>query len=514
LANAACGDVIELQAGTTFTGDLTLPTKNCDDAHWIVLRTSAPDSALPAEGTRLTPCYAGVASLPGRPQLNCTSTTNILPRVESSGGETMQFASGANHYRLIGLEITSTAAGHDLVEFLGAADHIVFDRVWIHGTPQGETTRGIMLGQTRYVAVVDSFFTDFHCIAKTGTCSDAQAIAGGIGDGPMGPYKIVNNFLDASGENILFGGGRGTATPQDIEIRRNHMFKPLTWLRGQPGYIGGRDGNPFIAKNLFELKNAQRVLLEGNILENSWGGFTQGGFAIVLTPKNQSGMCPVCRVSDITIRYNLIRHVGSGLQIANAPADNGATAVDGQRYSIHDVVIDDIDGQKFNGPSEFAQISVNPGAPLLQNLTINHVTAFPSHTLFVIGDMTATSGQMKNFVFSNNIVNAGDASVWSTGGGPANCAFHDNPRTTFESCFSGSNFAGNAIVHSPYGASDWPANNFFPKSADAVQFANYNGGNGGDYHLQSSSPFKSKGADGKDLGADVDAIRKATAGVE
>jgi hypothetical protein len=47
-----------------------------------------------------------------------------------------------------------------------------------------------------------------------------------------------------------------------------------------------------------------------------------------------------------------------------------------------------------------------------------------------------------------------------------------------------------------------------------VQFVNYNGGNGGDYHLQPSSPYKGKGTDGKDLGADVDALRSATAGVE
>jgi len=59
---------------------------------------------------------------------------------------------------------------------------------------------------------VDSFFTDFHCIAVTGSCTDAQAIAGGVGTDPGGPYKIVNNFLEASGENILFGGGPATTT--------------------------------------------------------------------------------------------------------------------------------------------------------------------------------------------------------------------------------------------------------------------------------------------------------------
>lgn len=292
LNKATCGDVVELQAGSSFSGNIMVPTKNCDDSHWIIVRTSAPDSSLPPEGTRLTPCFAAITSLPGRPSLGCVKTANVLAKIElkSAGGPgPVIFAAGANHYRLIGLEITrasSSAPAHALVQFRGTADHIIFDRVWIHGTPQDENVRGILLGQTRHVAIVDSFFSDFHCIAKTSSCTDAQAILGGVGDGPMGPYKIVNNFLEASGENIMFGGGYATATPQDIEIRHNYFYKPLTWMKGQAGYVGGKNGNPFIVKNIFELKNAQRVLFEGNVLEDCWGGFTQDGFAILLTPKN------------------------------------------------------------------------------------------------------------------------------------------------------------------------------------------------------------------------------------
>jgi len=524
LASASCGDIIQLQAGATFSGKFVVPAKSCDDSHWIIIRTSAPDSSLPPEGTRLTPCYAGVSSLAGRPQWNCASTANVLARIEfngNGGSGPLIFPIGANHYRLIGLEVTrpaSSAAVYDLIEFDGPADHLVFDRLWIHGTAQSDTVRGIFLGPSRYVAVVDSSFTDFHCVAKSSPCGDTQAINGGIGAGPMGPYKIVNNFLEAAGENILFGGGGATMTPKDIEIRHNHMFKPLTWMKGQAGFVGGTDGNPFIVKNLFELKNAQRVLLEGNIMENSWGGFTQVGFAILLTPKNPGGTtpCATCQVTDVTIRYNSISHVGAGLQIANALANNITPGVDGQRYSIHDIIIDDIDGVKYNGTSDFAQVSVQAGEPLLQNVTINHVTAFPSHTLFLIGDMVATSGQMKNFVFTNSIVNAGIYPVWSIGGGPANCAFHESPLTTFTACFSSSAFAANAIIAAPPAnpAAAWPPKNFFPTSAAAIRFVNYKGGNGGDYHLQSSSPYKGKGTDGKDLGADVDAVRSATAGVE
>jgi hypothetical protein len=456
--------------------------------------------------------------------LNCASTVNVLAKIEfdgKGGSGPIIFSSGANHYRLIGLEVTrsvSPAAVHNLVQFDGPVDHLVFDRLWMHGTAQDETVRGIMLSGSRYVAVVDSFFTDFHCVAKTGSCTDAQAIAGGLGDNPMGPYKIVNNFLEAAGQSIIFGGGRANVTPKDIEIRRNHMFKPLTWMKGQPGYVGGTNGNPFIVKNLLELKNAQRVLIEGNIMENTWGGFSQVGFAILLTPKNQgssgTNLCSICQVTDVTIRYNSISHVGAGLQIANGLSDYGGAALDGQRYSIHDITIDDIDGAKYSGPSEFAQVSVGAGAAVLQNVTINHVTAFPSSRMFIIGDQVATTSQMKNFVFTNSIVNAGTYPVWSTGGGgTANCAVHDSPLTTFNACFSNYTFATNAIIASPSRAT-WPSGNFFPASAATVRFSNYNGGNGGDYHLQASSPYKRKGMDGKDLGADVDALDSAIAGVE
>ena len=85
LAGASCGDVIRLEAGATFSGNFVIPDKKCDDSHWIIIRTSAPDSSLPPEGTRLTPCYAGVPSLPGRPQVNCASTANVLAKIELNG---------------------------------------------------------------------------------------------------------------------------------------------------------------------------------------------------------------------------------------------------------------------------------------------------------------------------------------------------------------------------------------------------------------------------------------------
>ena len=81
LDSATCGETLKLEAGATFSGRIKLPKKPCDDAHWIIVRTSAPDESLPAEGTRLTPCYAGVASLPGRPDFHCNATRNVMAKI-------------------------------------------------------------------------------------------------------------------------------------------------------------------------------------------------------------------------------------------------------------------------------------------------------------------------------------------------------------------------------------------------------------------------------------------------
>src|SRR4030095_12105950 len=107
---AACGDTVELAAGETFSsGKITFPAKGCDDAHWITVRTSTPDNLLPPEGTRMTPCWAGVASLPGRPPYDCPSggpaSPSRLARIVIAPSNGSIFIPG-DHYRLIGLEVT------------------------------------------------------------------------------------------------------------------------------------------------------------------------------------------------------------------------------------------------------------------------------------------------------------------------------------------------------------------------------------------------------------------------
>lgn len=525
---AACGDRIELQAGATFRGNFRFPQKPCDDQHWIIVRTSAPDSSLPAEGMRMKPCYAGVASLPGRPDFHCASTLNVLAKVEFTvrGGDgPLIFLSGANHYRLIGLEVTRAPGPKSTALASGdegaPTDHLIFDRLWMHGDPVAETTRGVALTGMSNVAIVDSFFTDFHCTASVGACTDAQAISGGGGTRPSGSFKIVNNFLESSGENIILGGSPATATPADIEIRNNHFFKPMIWKPGEPGFVSGEGGKPFIVKNLFELKNAQRVLFEGNVLENSWGGFSQRGYAILLTPKSQSGHCPLCRVTDVTIRYNLISNVGAVFQITNGTDVPGAYAAAGEHYSIHDVVVENVRGEQsgYEGAGLFAQL-IAYDLPI-RYVRIAHTTAFVPRATFAVSN----TRMFDHFEIENNMLSTGQYGVVSSGGGQQNCAERGgrgtlsgglDPGFVIGNCFANSSFTHNLMI----GEGGWPKGNLSAKDAQAAGIRE-TGKLGQPFALcagkeqscKKASPALHAASDGKDIGADLEKLDQMLAGV-
>ncbi len=88
-----------------------------------------------------------------------------------------------------------------------------------------------------------------------------------------------------------------------ITIRHNTISRPMAWIT-----------QGWTVKNLLEFKNAQDVMVEGNIIENHWVGGQQGS-AIVLTPRNQSNTAPWTVVRNITPQNNVIRHVSSGFNI-------------------------------------------------------------------------------------------------------------------------------------------------------------------------------------------------------
>jgi len=161
----------------------------------------------------------------------------------------------------------------------------------------------------------------------------------------------------------------------------------------QPGFVGGRDGNPFIVKNPLRTEDAIRVLFEANVLENTWGGFSQAGFSILLTPKNQSAHCPLCVVHDITIRYSTISHVGSGFTIGNGlrirRPFQGAW-----NESIHDVIMTHVNAATYNGGGNLFQEANGNEVNPLHDVAIDHVTGITdSHAVAMLSSETGESSR-------------------------------------------------------------------------------------------------------------------------
>ena len=521
LARAKCGDTIKLTAGATYA-PFMLPAKNCDARHWITIRTSAPDDALPPEHSRINPSYAGVPSLPDRPAFSGGSK-NVMAAIvspKSAPAISVPKTGVANYYRLgPGLEVTrakGTGINYQLITLGINADHVILDRDWIHGSPLvEETTNGVGVGGSNYIAVINSYMNDFKCVAAKGACTDAKTIGGGDDVLPHaeGVWKAYNNFLEASGENILHGGALyGNQTPMDLEYRENHFYKPPTWRTCD------RATGCYVVKNLFELKNGSQVLLEGNRMEGSWGGYSQAGFAILFTPRGSWS-----HVDNITVRYNYISHVAGLISMwattncdhAYAPGNKCPTqwvdSASAGNWSIHDLLFDDVDPSTYKGSGTMqiaSQFKVNPP---LHDITMDHLTVISADTKIITFFAEPTNRQPKlgPFAFTNSIVIAGRYNIWSTGGNNP-CVVNGNPRKTFSQCFTTSTVTHNLVIGWKPNQPAWPDGNVLSSSPTAV-FVNFKPFDG-DYHVQTR--YQRAGTDGKDIGADLDMIRKLLANVE
>ena len=185
-------------------------------------------------------------------------------------------------------------------------DHIYFDRVYGHGSATQDFQAGIELNYS-YGALIESYISDIHINGLDDNAVGAIA--------SPGPLKIVDNHLEAAGENIIFGGwgsGFGGNIPSDIEIRNNYIYKPLAWV--PLSLLPNSNPNSMVVKNAFECDSCQRVLFDSNVIENVWAD-GQLGYAIVLAVRTgQSGDFAV--VNDITITNNVLKNVVSGINSA------------------------------------------------------------------------------------------------------------------------------------------------------------------------------------------------------
>jgi hypothetical protein len=357
--------------------------------------------------------------------------------------------------------------------------------MYIHGSSTLPLRRCVALNSASS-AVIDSWIDDCH-----DSGSDAQAICGWNGPGP---YKIVNNHLEASTEIINFGGvdpGVLNLVPSDIEIRHNHLTRPLSW-KGK-----------WLVKNLFELKNAQRVLVEGNVMENNWLDGQVGG-AIVLKSVNQDNTAPWSGTRDVTFRLNIIRNTGSGFHLAASPENKPTVHM--QRVEISNNLMYNINTPEYNGAGRgFASDGD------LADIVIDHNTVLAGVTGIVGMEMTGYDLPVTTrYRLTNNIIgtiNGVGLQGQTTGWAGATWTYFAPDGVMGGNVWAvGQTFAsGN---YNSYPATDRLVVN------DVASFAplGFTNAASGDFSLQPNSPAKGQALNGGDSGVDMAALRAATNG--
>jgi hypothetical protein len=450
------GDTILLEAGATFVGNFTLPAKSGD--RFITIRSAAPDTSLPPEGVRIDPSYAGLLAKIRSP--------NSKPAIKT--------APGAHHYRLLFLEFSANVNGAGDIVALGDGSaaqnslalvphHLVVDRVYVHGDPVYGQKRAIALNSAD-TSIVNSYIDDIKAVGQ-----DSQALGGWNGPGP---FIIANNFLEAAGENLMFGGTDPSIpglVPGDITITRNHLSKRLAWR-----------GTSWTVKNLLELKNAERVVIDGNVLEFNWQA-GQAGYAVVFTPRNPGGTAPWSIVQQVRFTNNVVRRVAAGINILGT--DDNHVSRQATDILIRNNLFEDVSRAVYGGHGHL--MLINGGT----NVTVDHNTVMQDGATVLYG----AGAQAQGFVFTNNIIPDYAYAIMGSAASPGN--------GTIAQYFPGGLFLGNIIA----GANPlrYPGGNSYPSALTDVGFVDLNGKN---YRLSSSSLGKNAATDGTDIGTDIDAL--------
>lgn len=271
------GDTIFLSPGA-YPGNFKLPIHGGNG--FVTVRT-APDPNLPAAGTRITP-----AASPFLARLVSPNSTAAL-----------RTSPGASYWRLELLEVAAGAyTGATMIELGDGSSaqnllsqvphHLVVDRLYVHGDPLAGQKRafGLNSGDT---TIINSYVADIKAIG-----TDSQAVAGWNG---TGPYVIQNNYLEAAGTAILFGGDDPKipdVVPSDITFSDNTVTRPVSWRNPiLPAPAGVRAS--FTAGSLAAGTYGYRVVARRSV-----------GSTSVKSPASGEVSVTVAQGSTVTVQWN------------------------------------------------------------------------------------------------------------------------------------------------------------------------------------------------------------------
>ena len=396
-------------------------------------------------------------------------------------------ASRANNYRIIGLELTTTAnQQQSLVEITGGtstladiAEWIGVDRCYIYGVPHATNTtnlrRGILMdGKSCYC--LDSSIVG---IRDEGN-SQGQGIA--MLNAP-GPLKIVNNGLQVASENFFSGGSSSLRTPSDIEFRYNHLYKDPAWEGVYPVH------------NHVEFKFARRVYMYGNVMDYCWTS-GQTGTSVLFVSTSQTGVGDGAqyKTSDIILSHGLHRYYQEPFRVFGSGEDSSQST---DRILLKQLVF----AQARSDASQ-ALISSGGGAGgALTDCAIKRCTV-EMKGLYWHLNVEATV-DINSLTVTDCILTGGVDPNWDKG--PFGASGGAGGSTAIANATTTSNITGNAC-RSTWTASTISGNTSSVASTFAAMFTNYAGG---DYSVAAGNWAKGVATGGADPGADWTVVSAA-----
>jgi hypothetical protein len=236
-------------------------------------------------------------------------------------------------------------------------------------------------------------------------------------------------------------------------------------------------GTVWQVKNLFELKNCRRAVIEHNLMENNWLQ-AQAGIAILLSVRNQYGGCTQCVVEDVRFENNVVRNVGGGFSILGR--DYRFPSQQTNNIRIRNNLFTGIDRAVWGGNGYFLTISEGP-----RDVVVDHNTVISPSGQGVI----AVGAPVAGFVFTNNLALHHASGIAGAGAGYGT--------TAIRTYFPGSVIQRNVLAGGR--ASMYPEGNLFPTVAEfQAQFVDYAGGN---FALRAGSGWAISGTNQSGLGA-------------
>jgi len=308
--------------------------------YWIVIRSSAPDTELPPEHTRITPswCNARKCATLVNPSVNAGTNAGIYTFITHGDLDGNAHPMTANIHWGPGIEITNAIDPNygiyaNLINSSPWNSDIVLDRVYLHGggTPQrwgGASMPSFVWGGMNF-AFKDSYVDNLTNWNR----SPHEGASGILSKGP-GPTTLVNNYVEGVGIAIHFDDGGGTQYIRgDNTVIRNYFKAPTKYMYGS----SASDGYLYGMRQPVEFKAGHRNLIGGNIFDTSWVENTPASVFLAFTSVGGEG------ISDTDVINNTFMH---GPGVTNIPLIVPTTpqTPPPNRFRFHNNLATDIGG--------------------------------------------------------------------------------------------------------------------------------------------------------------------------